>query len=169
MSARPSSGASPRRPAGQEPDARLLTEAITRLQRALHSSMIRTDHPGEALPVAQVELLQALREHSPAHISDLTARRHLAPSTVSGLISRIVGAGLVTRDVDPVNRRASVVTLTAAGRERLAAWTRTHKDPMDTAFAALDDSERAVVAEALPVLVRLAEHLDEQAYGTDLG
>ncbi|GHE06530.1 MarR family winged helix-turn-helix transcriptional regulator [Streptomyces alanosinicus] len=118
--------------------------------------------------MAQVEVLQVLREHSPAHISDLTARRHLAPSTVSGLISRIVGAGLVARDVDPVNHRSSVVTLTAAGRERLATWTRTHKDPMDTAYAGLDDTERAVIAEALPVLLRLAEHLDEQTYGSGL-
>ncbi|WP_369386338.1 MarR family winged helix-turn-helix transcriptional regulator [Streptomyces sp. CG1] len=169
MSVRPSSGASSRRPSGQEPDARLLTEAITRLLRALRSSVIRTDYPRETLPMAQVELLQVLRERSPVHISDLTARRHLAPSTVSGLISRIVGAGLVARDVDPVNHRSSVVTLTAAGREKLAAWTRTHKDPMDAAYAALDDSERTVIAEALPVLFRLAEHLDEQAYGTDLG
>ncbi|MEU6774741.1 MarR family winged helix-turn-helix transcriptional regulator [Streptomyces sp. NPDC046759] len=157
------------RPAGQEPDARMLTEAVIRLHRALRSSAIRTDYPRETLPMAQAELLQVLEEHSPAHIGDLTARRHLAPSTVSGLISRIVGAGLVERDVDPVNRRSSVVTLTAAGREKLAAWTRTHKDPMDTAYAALDDSERAVIAEALPVLFRLAEHLDEEAYGTDLG
>ncbi|WP_191874952.1 MarR family winged helix-turn-helix transcriptional regulator [Streptomyces filipinensis] len=169
MSARPSSGASLPCPAGQEPDARLLTEAITRLHRALHSCMVRTDYPRKTLPLAQVELLQVLRERSPAHISDLTARRHLAPSTVSGLISRIIGAGLVARDVDPVNPRSSVVTLTDAGREKLAAWTRTHKDPMDAAYAALGDSERAVIAQALPVLFRLAEHVDEQAHGPELG
>ncbi|AOR29958.1 MarR family transcriptional regulator [Streptomyces fodineus] len=169
MSARPSPEASPSRSAGQEPDAaRLLTEAITQLHRALRSS-IQTDSPRGTLPMAQVELLQVLGEQSPAHIGDLTARRHLAPSTVSGLISRIIGAGLVARDVDPADHRSSVVTLTDAGRERLAAWTRDHKDHMATAFAALDDHERAVIAEALPVLFRLAEHLDEQTYGTDLG
>jgi DNA-binding MarR family transcriptional regulator len=168
MSAQPSSEVSPPRPAGQEPDARLLTEAITRLRRALRSS-IRTDYPWETLPMAQVELLQVLGEHSPARISDLAARRRLAPSTVSGLIGQMITAGLVARDVDPADRRASVVTLTDAGREKLAAWTTAHERRMDTALAALHDSERTAIVNALPALFRLAEHLGEPAEGTDLG
>ncbi|MGW1053608.1 MarR family winged helix-turn-helix transcriptional regulator [Streptomyces sp. NPDC002521] len=128
--------------------------------------------------MAQVELLQVLGEHSPAHISDLTAHRRLAPSTVSGLIGRIVAAGLVARDVSPLDHRACVVTLTDTGREKLAAWTRAHERRMDTALdalealealEALDDSDRAAIADALPALFRLAEHLGEPGYGTDLG
>ncbi|WP_369363117.1 MarR family winged helix-turn-helix transcriptional regulator [Streptomyces sp. CG4] len=125
-----------------------------------------------ALPMAQVELLQVLGEHSPAHISDLTAHRRLAPSTVSGLIGRIIAAGLVARDVSPLDHRACVVTLTDTGREKLAAWTRAHERRMDTALdalEALDDSDRAAIADALPALFRLAEHLGAPGYGTDLG
>ncbi|MER6383439.1 MarR family winged helix-turn-helix transcriptional regulator [Streptomyces sp. NPDC001250] len=119
--------------------------------------------------MAQVELLQVLGEHSPAHISDLTAHRRQAPSTVSGLIGRIVAAGLVVRDVSPLDHRACVVTLTDTGREKLAAWTRADERRMDTALDALDDSDRAAIADALPALFRLAEHLGEPGYGTDLG
>ncbi|WP_225094673.1 MarR family winged helix-turn-helix transcriptional regulator [Streptomyces sp. CoH27] len=147
-------------PLGEEPQARQLTEAVTRLRRALRSS-IRTDYPWETLPMAQVELLQVLGEHSPARVSDLAARRRLAPSTVSGLIGQMIGAGLVTRDVDAADRRASVVALTDAGREKLAAWTTAHERRIDAALAALDDGARAAIKDALPALFQLAEHLGE--------
>jgi DNA-binding MarR family transcriptional regulator len=151
---------------GGEPDARLLTEAVTRLRRALRSS-IRTDYPWESLPMAQVELLQVLGEHSPARISDLAARRRLAPSTVSGLIGQMIAAGLVARDVDAADRRASVVTLTAAGREQLHAWTTAHERRIDAALASLDEPARAAITNALPALFQLAERLGEPDGGTE--
>ncbi|MDQ0958608.1 DNA-binding MarR family transcriptional regulator [Streptomyces sp. B4I13] len=164
MSARPHSDVRVPRRGGEVPDAGLLTEAVTRLRRALRAS-IRTDYPWETLPMAQVELLQVLGEHSPARVSDVAARQRLAPSTVSGLIGQMISAGLVARDIDPADRRASVVTLTAAGREQLAAWTTAHERRMDAALAGLDDADRAAIANALPALVQLAEHLGEPADG----
>jgi DNA-binding MarR family transcriptional regulator len=164
MSAQSRSDLSLSRPTAEASDARLLTEAVTRLRRALRAS-IRTDYPWETLPMAQVELLQVLGEHSPARISDLATRQRLAPSTVSGLIGQMITAGLVVREVDPADRRASVVTLTVAGREQLAAWTDAHERRMDTALAALDDADRVALAAALPALFQLAEHLGEPGDG----
>ncbi|MFC5720691.1 MarR family winged helix-turn-helix transcriptional regulator [Streptomyces gamaensis] len=161
MSSRPGTPP-PARPSGGPPptDAQRLTDAVTRLRRALRAS-IRTDYPWEQLPMAQVELLQVLAEHPPARIGDLAARQRLATSTVSGLVAQLTAAGLVARDVDPDDRRASVVTLTDAGREQLAAWGRAHERRLDTALAALDGTERAAVRAALPALFRLAEELDD--------
>jgi DNA-binding MarR family transcriptional regulator len=119
--------------------------------------------------MAQVELLQVLGEHSPARISDLAARRRLAPSTVSGLIGQMTTAGLVARDVDAADRRASVVTLTDAGREKLAAWTVAHERRIDAALDALDGTSRAAVTNALPALFQLAEHLGEPSGGAAEG
>ena len=164
---RPSDGAGPA-PAAQPPDraldARLLTEAVARLRRALRTS-IRTDYPWETLPMAQVELLQVLGEHSPARVGDLAVRQHLAASTVSGLIGQMIGSGLVARETDPADRRASVVTLTDVGREQLTAWTRAHEQRLDVALTALDDAERAAVQSALPALFHLAEYLGEPLDG----
>lgn len=142
----------------------MLTEAVTRLRRALRAS-IRTDYPWETLPMAQVELLQVLDEHSPTRTSDLAARQRLAPSTVSGLITQMISAGLVAREVDPGDRRASVVTLTDAGRDQLAAWTAAHEQRMDDALDSLDDADRAALAAALPALFQLAERLGESGAG----
>lgn len=139
-------------------DARLLTKAVTWLRRTLRAS-IRTGYPWETLPMAQVELLQALTEHSPVRVSDLAVRRRLAQSTVSGLISQMISAGLVTRDVDATDRRASVVAITDAGREQLEAWTTAHELRMDAALGAVDEADRTAVRAALPALFRIAEHL----------
>jgi DNA-binding MarR family transcriptional regulator len=165
MSAQPRSEVPLLRPTGEAPDSRLLTEAVTRLRRALRAS-IRTDYPWETLPMAQVELLQVLGEHSPSRVGDLASRQRLAASTVSGLIGQMITAGLVAREADPADRRASVVTLTDAGRHQLAAWTAAHERRMDDALAALDDGARAAIAGALPALFQLAEHLAEHADDT---
>ncbi|MFK0294906.1 MarR family winged helix-turn-helix transcriptional regulator [Streptomyces sp. NPDC090442] len=155
----------PASPAEGSTDARLLTEAVTRLRRALRAS-IRTDYPWEQLPMAQVELLQVLAEHSPARVSDLAARQRLAASTVSGLIGQMIHSGLVARGVDPSDRRASVVTLTEAGRTQLTAWTNAHERRLDDALGALGEADRAAVRAALPALLRIAGHLEGDEAGT---
>lgn len=161
MSTQSSPGSpAPSSPGRGGPDARLLTEVVTRLRRALRAS-IRTDYPWETLPMAQVELLQVLAEHSPVRIGDLASRQRLATSTVSGLIGQMINAGVVARAVDPEDRRASAVTLTEAGHAQLAAWTQAHERRIDTALAGLDEADRAIVRAALPALFRLAEHLDD--------
>jgi DNA-binding MarR family transcriptional regulator len=142
------------------PDAQVLTDVITRLRRALRAS-IRSDFPWEALPMAQVELLQVLGEHTPARVGDLAQRQHLAASTVSGIIGQMMHAGLVAREVDPNDRRASVVTLTDAGREKLADWTRAHERRMDAALSTLNEADRTAIQAALPALSQIAAHLGE--------
>lgn len=139
-------------------DVRLLTDVVTRLRRALRAS-IRTEYPWEALPMAQVELLQALAEHSPTRVSDLATRLHLATNTVSSLVGQMMTNGLVTRDVDPTDRRASVVALTTTGRRQLADWQQAHERRISAAVARLDPNEQELVIRALPALDHLVDHL----------
>ncbi|MEU6965462.1 MarR family winged helix-turn-helix transcriptional regulator [Streptomyces chrestomyceticus] len=150
----------PRGPAAAStPDARLLTEAVTRLRRALRAS-IRSDYPWETLPMAQVELLQALAEHSPARVGDLAARRRLAFSTVSGLITQMINTGLVSRITVSSDRRASAVALTDTGRAQLTAWQDAHQHRLHTALQHLPLADRAALRAALPALLRIADLLD---------
>lgn len=118
--------------------------------------------------MAQVELLQALGERSPARIGDLAARQQLAASTVSGLVAQLIDAGLAARAVDPSDRRASVVTLTDAGQQQLTTLTGALERSLDSALDALDDTDRAAIRGALPALFRLARRLAESPAGAAL-
>jgi DNA-binding MarR family transcriptional regulator len=142
-------------------DARQLTDVVARLRRVLRAS-IRADYPWESLPMAQVELLQSLAETAPARVGDLAARQRLAPSTVSGLISQMINAGLVERGTDPRDRRVAVVALSEAGREQLAEWNAAHQRRIAAALAELEPAERAAIDGALPALARLVDQLAQQ-------
>ncbi|MBR7835730.1 winged helix-turn-helix transcriptional regulator [Actinospica durhamensis] len=148
---------------GAEPqgDARRLTDVVARLRRVLRTS-IRADYPWESLPMAQVELLQSLAETAPARVGDLAARLRLAPSTVSGLISQMINAGLVERGTDTRDRRVAVVALSEAGREQLTEWNAAHRRRIAAALAELDPAEREAIDDALPALARLVEQLAQQ-------
>jgi DNA-binding MarR family transcriptional regulator len=142
--------------------ARDLTAAITQLRRALRRS-IRVDYPWEARPIAQIEVLQMLRETGAVRLGDLAARLNLAQSTVSGLVSSLVGDELVRREVDARDRRAMVVELAPAGQEQLAEWDDAHQKRLAAALRTLDDDDRAKVIAAVPGLTRLAAALNADA------
>jgi DNA-binding MarR family transcriptional regulator len=141
-------------------DAGALTEVVTRLRRVLRTS-IRTEYPWESLPMAQVELLLALRERQPARIGELATRLKLAPNTISGLVQQLVEAGLVSRGPAPADRRVAAVTLTPAGLAKLDEWELAHHRRLSAALADLGAADRAAVRAALPALARLVERLGE--------
>lgn len=70
--------------------------------RTLHALMVQP-HPTEA---------------TPAQLADAT---HVTRAAMTSRLDRLVEAGLVTREVDPVDRRRVLIRPTAAGR---AAWDK---------------------------------------------
>ncbi|GAA1994078.1 MarR family winged helix-turn-helix transcriptional regulator [Kitasatospora viridis] len=146
-------------PAAADPfePAQRLTDVVTRLRRALRSS-IRTDYPWESLPMAQVELLQTLAA-APLRVGELAARQRLAPNTVSGLVSKLLEAGFVDRQADPGDRRTARIALTPAGHQQLEDWQRAHERRIATALATLTPVDHAAVMAALPGLEHLATAL----------
>jgi len=153
----------PSRPSLPASHVRELAAVVTQLRRALRRS-IRLDPAWQARPIAQVEVLQMLRETGPVRLGDLAARLNLAQSTVSALVSSLVTDELVSREVDGRDRRALVVTLSPAGRAQLTAWDAAHRRRLGAALRSLDEQDRAAVFAALPALDRLAV-----ALGTDAG
>ncbi|SEM73889.1 MarR family winged helix-turn-helix transcriptional regulator [Streptacidiphilus jiangxiensis] len=139
-----------------------LTDAVTRLRRALRSS-IRTDYPWEALPMAQVELLQTLAATGPLRVGELASRQRLAPNTVSGLVGRLLESGFVDRQNDPGDRRTARIGLTDAGHRQLGDWQRAHERRLAAALATLTPEDSTAVLGALTGLERLAAALGEEA------
>lgn len=137
---------------------RELNSVVSRLRRALRSS-IRSEFPWEARPVAQIEVLQTLREAGSLRLGELAARLNLAQSTISALVAALSDEGLVARQTDSQDRRASVVRLTAAGRRHLSGWDAAHRRRLGRALRTLSPDDRAQLAAALPALDHLVAAL----------
>jgi len=69
------------------------------------------------ISVAYFAVLHALWEMDGLSISDLGERVQLEKSTMTSLIDRMEGAGLVRRDDHPTDRRAYRICITTRGRE----------------------------------------------------
>lgn len=92
---------------------------MLRQQEAYQESAVPAGLAGLLAEIAQAS--QADPAVNGCHVKDLAARCGLDPSTVSRAVSSLVGSGLVERHADPADRRASVLTLTGAGRAALDA------------------------------------------------
>ncbi|WP_250003954.1 MarR family winged helix-turn-helix transcriptional regulator [Actinoplanes sp. M2I2] len=78
------------------------------------------------LPLAFFEALLALAGGDTLRVGDLARGLRITVGGASKLADRVRAAGLIERTADPADRRASLITLTAEGRARLAAATVTY-------------------------------------------
>ena len=69
------------------------------------------------ISVAYFAVLQALWETDGLNISDLGEKAQLEKSTMTSLIDRMEGSGLLRREDHPTDRRAYRISLTSRGRE----------------------------------------------------
>jgi DNA-binding MarR family transcriptional regulator len=87
-------------------------------------------------------------------MQDLAARTVLSRSRVSRLVDELVDRGLVERQPDPADGRASFAHLTAPGRDALRAAAPVYVDGIERHFTThLDAHERAVLTTALQRVV----------------
>ncbi|MGE5814510.1 MAG: MarR family winged helix-turn-helix transcriptional regulator [Acidobacteriota bacterium] len=85
------------------------------------------------------------------------------PSTLTGILQRLVDRGWVARSAPKGDRRLAVLRLTAAGRGQNRNSRGTLEAAVRSALARCRPSERTA---ATRVLGRLAEHLDPDARGS---
>ncbi|MFI5841641.1 MarR family winged helix-turn-helix transcriptional regulator [Catenuloplanes sp. NPDC051500] len=94
----------------------LLWERVDARLRAVHD-----------LPLARFQTLHALAG-GPLRVGDLAQRMSITVGGASKVADRMVTLGLLAREADPGDRRASRVALTVAGRETLDAAAGTYAD-----------------------------------------
>ncbi len=87
-----------------------------RLHQRVFSEMGQTLKP-TGLSIPQFDVLSTLTEQQGLSQSDLAARLYVTKGNVSGLIDRLVEAGLVERRSAPGDRRSNAVFLTPEGRK----------------------------------------------------
>lgn len=91
---------------------------LLRRSRAMSTRLAREIHPD--LDGAAYGLLALLADAGPLRATDLVVRLGLDKSTVSRQVSSLVDLGLVSREADPTDGRAQVLTPSAEGAAQLA-------------------------------------------------
>ncbi|WP_410619705.1 MarR family winged helix-turn-helix transcriptional regulator [Amycolatopsis sp. cmx-8-4] len=123
---------------------------------------VRADVPGFPLPGAQVEVLRVVADHPGVGVAAAARELHLAANSVSTLVNQLVEAGLLRREPDPLDRRATRLELTAAATDRMAAWRRARTGLVADALTGLSEEDKAVIEQALPALEKLMGILKER-------
>lgn len=127
-----------------------LTVVTGRLMRRL-----RAESP---VPPHHLTALARLRDEGPVTTSGLAARERVRPQSMAHTVADLVAEGLVTRRDDPHDGRKVILDLTDHGmatleHERLArtSWLA------DGIEQLLDDTERAVLEQAIVLVARLLD------------
>ena len=81
-------------------------------------------------------------------LGELSRRMMVSNGNITGLVETLVQHGLVAREAHASDRRATVVRLTATGRESFVAMAAEHGDWIGSLFAGLS-------AEEMQLLMRL--------------
>lgn len=105
----------------------------------------------DGLSRTSAAVLTMLCEH-PHRITELAAAQSVAQPTMTVAVQRLEARGLVTRERDEQDRRATNVAITDDGRATLARRRATRAAVLAERLAALDAPARAAIAAALPAL-----------------
>lgn len=128
----------------------LATEILSSCNRALAAVDIKRLAQWEelGLTLQQIRFLYLVAQHENACAGELALEMHAHPATITGLVDRLEGIGLVTRTVDAGDRRVRRVCLTDRGHEVLSVDGVT-ADKLRDAFQELCDGQ----GDSLPVVL----------------
>jgi DNA-binding MarR family transcriptional regulator len=105
------------------------------------------------LTLPQLRMLYLLVNDGEQTASGLAKRLGVAPSTVTGLVDRLVERGMAGRSDDPQDRRTIQVRSTAAGEVLINGLIASRREQLTRVLAGLTEDDRAVVAGALRALL----------------
>ena len=95
-------------------------DSLRRIVKAIEDYSRAVEHKFD-LTGPQLWALWELGHEGPLALKDLAARMHLEPSTVVGVVDRLVLKGLVVRNPDSQDRRRISLAPTPKGEDILAA------------------------------------------------
>jgi DNA-binding MarR family transcriptional regulator len=104
------------------------------------------------MTMSQAKVLYLVQSNDGAlRMSELAGRLGVTLSTTSGLVDRLVEAGLVDRQDDPADRRQVILALTPAGAARLDRMRELNADHMRRMLAHVSDRDLPVLEQAIRI------------------
>jgi DNA-binding MarR family transcriptional regulator len=130
-----------------------LSSAIVRTARVL-----RQDAVAEAgLGAGTTAALATIRRDGPLTASELAEIERVKRPSMTRTLACLERLGLIERTPDPADGRSSLVSISAAGRERLALLRRRRSAYLARRLDKLDPEEVATLARAAEILERMRE------------
>ena len=133
-----------------------LLDAMGLLRRTARRAVRQAWHQ-EPLPPAQSELLRLTVSRPGITVAEAAQELHVAPNTVSTLVSKLTAAGLLGRSRGAADGRTALLAATEQGRRRLAEYRDLRAELARRALAGLSTADQRALAAAVPALLRLAE------------
>jgi DNA-binding MarR family transcriptional regulator len=101
--------------------------------------------------------LSSIDRLGPLTIGEVAAVEGVAPPTMTPILSRLESAGLIVREVDPVDRRVSRVTVGKEGRALLERSRSRKTAYLAKRLRTLDQKDRAALRAGVEIIERLLE------------
>lgn len=120
-------------------------EAIGALQRKVVRRLSR-NLEAEGLSMGEGAVLWRIHKRGPCRVSEISSQGGLPPSTLTGMLDRLVAGGWVVREADPEDRRAVIMR----GTDKLDEFSRTS---MKAVAKDLERSFRTLPRDLIPRLV----------------
>jgi DNA-binding MarR family transcriptional regulator len=120
--------------------------------RRLRHASRETLAPWDITP-SQLRALGTLMRHGAARPGAIARHLGIAARSATEVVDALEERGLVRRETDPDDRRATLVVVTDAGRELAVAVRKARSQEADRAFAGLDDADRAELERLLRLLL----------------
>ena len=136
-------------------------QSLRRIVKSLEQSS-RSVEKRFDLTGPQLWALWELGQSGPIALKDLALRMHLEPSTVVGVVDRLVAKQLLVRHPDASDRRRVSLEPTGRGREILAAAPHPAQGHLLAGLGAMPTARIKGLQEALSTLegVLQAEHVE---------
>jgi len=115
------------------------------------------DGLGGELSLAQMRLLRLVGRQPHLTVTEVAEQLRLAPNTVSTIVGRLTGLGLLARNPDPHDGRVSRLHLAPEAEARMTAWRAIRLQVTAAAASRLAPDEIAAVRAAIPALRQLSE------------
>ena len=131
------------------------------MNRSMRSWHLFAKSTGLSMP--QFSVLMQLHHKGACGMSEISERFEVTPAAASQLVDKLVQGGFILREEDPDDRRAKLLNLTEKGQELIQQGHVERYRWVDELGRKLTAEERAQVSEALDIMTRAAEELEEEA------
>ena len=114
------------------------------------------------LTSSQLDLIRVVLRRPGVSVTNAAEELRLAPNTVSTLVRQLTDEHLLTRRIDPQDRRVARLDLTPGMRRKVSAFQDRRVAMLVSAMEQMTASDRRCLADSVAVLEELAGRFQEQ-------